>query len=188
MLEWKEAAPQSAGSRSVYAAVPLIRIYESPSGAPLGLARVMQGRSFWPSWWAGLDFDINEGEDEALLFTSRWSWFLTSFWNVLDAEGRRIGKVAPAARQGLRLKRVDPGSEIPFQGGTSGRVLELQGVWTFAPDARGTSRAMATTASGAELGQFEYAGQRTRLTFSKIVEADPFGKMLLVAAALVWRR
>lgn len=115
-----------------------------------------------PHWWPALE--TRESGDEPLLFTLRRAWTLWPAWDVCDAEGERVGRLI-----GERVldrwdhplaRRV---AAAPGRGGAYHDPLNLVLAW-WLDDPAGT-----------------------RLTFRPTAQADPFLKMLLLAAVLLER-
>jgi hypothetical protein len=132
-------------------------ILDATTGALLGCARWQGG-----PWWERLlrpTLAVHEHEDEPLLFTVRRCWSLRPRHEVRDAEGRRVGFL-----QGPRVRNRF-GRELA--------VLRPEGgaAAFCAPD----GRSLARLTEGA-LG--------VQVAFSADTDADPFLKMLLLAAAL----
>lgn len=177
-LEWMVARTHPlSGSR------PAVRIDESTTLACVGVARAPSPGKSW-RWTIGRDLDVHEGEDEALLFSLRWSWFLGSFWLVLDADGQPIGKIRRTRRHGVLFRRLGYGEPAADAAGSVAEIPSESATHNGAA----VTLAVATSSAGQELGRLRCAGLSTWVTFSKELDSDPFAKMLLVAAALLWRR
>jgi hypothetical protein len=132
-------------------------IVDASTGAPLGRARWRGG-----PWWERLlcpTLAVHEHEDEPLLFTVRRCWGLRPRHEVRDAEGRRVGFL-----QGPRVRNRF-GRELAVlrqeEGGAAFRT----------PD----GRSLALLTAGPE---------GVQVAFSTDIDAEPFVKMLLLAAAL----
>lgn len=129
-------------------------IEDPATGVALGSARPTAGPALWLLAWPVLE--VREAEDAPLVFTVRRTWSLLSRYEVRDAEGRPVGSLA-------------------------GRfVMERTGrqFATLGPD--GAFR----TRDGNILARVMYANRGTEISFSEVLAADPYGKMLLLAAVL----
>jgi hypothetical protein len=82
------------------------RVSDGLSGEALGVIRASYQRPLrWFPWWRLLRLKTFETEDAAHLLTVRRSWGWFSFWDVLDAEGERVGSYYPPSlldRDGVR--------------------------------------------------------------------------------------
>lgn len=116
----------------------------------------------WFDWLRGQHMEVLETEDAALLMTLVRSWGLTRFWDIYDAEERRIGTIAPPVlldSEGGRRAYLDRADR------DHGRMLNS------------ASRVLA-----------EYARQgvaATAVRFAPELEPNPFLRMLLLGCVLV---
>jgi hypothetical protein len=138
-------------------------VVEPATGAPLGSARRRRGRGFWGRWFGRPVLEVREHEDEPLLFTVRRCWGWPGGREVRDADGRFVGTLRGWCiwdRFGRPLAgRAAPGGPgYEELGSPEGRVLAIL--------------------------HYEISG--IRLSFTPEVAADPFAKMLVLAAALEW--
>src|SRR5207248_1854099 len=111
---------ESPGLLLEWTAESAISIHEPISQALVGRAHRPVPLRWWRQWGATRDWVVCEGEDEALLFSLQWSWFLRSFALVLDAEGGPVGKIVPAAGRVLRFQRFpvkEHNAPLPESGG-----------------------------------------------------------------------
>ena len=127
-------------------------------GKPVGFAVWV----YRPGWWDrlfGPVLYVHEQEDQPLLFTAHPCWWRWSQREVLDAEGERVGFVRKRhikdRRNVLYALSLSDGAEVVYRC-VNGEILA----------------ATRLTPDGVEL------------SFAKVVEFDPFAKMLLLAAAL----
>jgi hypothetical protein len=137
-------------------------VVDAATGARLGSVRPApaNGRPWWRRL-AGPAVEVREHEDEPLLFTVRRAWALAPRFEVLDADGCWIGTLQGPYledRYGRRLAAVWPG--------------QSPGVWVV----RGSE--------GRELAVLLGRGGGVEVRFTEAVEAEPFAKMMLLAAAL----
>lgn len=141
---------------------PVRAVYAS-SGELLGVAgwRMSEWWS-WLSWLAPPVLAVHENDDAPLLFTVHRRWGLGSYWEVRDADSHLVGLVNGPLLQD-RLGRHLALCERQQTDG-SVRVRDLDG-----------RDLMTLTPRPAEV----------RLTFAPAAEANPFLKMLLLAAALL---
>jgi hypothetical protein len=110
-----------------------------------------------PRWLPGRPvLEVREAGDAPLLFTVRRGWSLAPRHEVRDAEGRLVGTLAGPRVSGR------------------GRPVAVRG-------ADGAYRA----ADGRVLARVALGKGGTEVNFSDAVAADPFAKMLLLAAALL---
>jgi hypothetical protein len=131
-------------------------ILDTATRKPLGYAR--PGRRPW--WGLGpAVLEVHEQEDEPLLFTLRRGWGLTPRHEVRDAEGTPVGLVDGRFLRDGWGRCVAVGEEGP-----GGRAFRDAGGRLLARVAR--------RPDGVEVG------------FTEAVAADPFAKMMLLAAAL----
>ncbi len=129
------------------------------TGEPAGFAR-RQRDAGWLGWlWQGVA--VHEQDDEPLVFTIRRNLALTPAYRVLDANDELVGTV--------RLPWILDRWGFPD--------VEL----TPSPGAGGMFR----SSKGEILAEWGSAGLTVRLTVHEPAQADPFLKMLLLAATLV---
>jgi hypothetical protein len=128
-------------------------------GQPVGLARSTSERSVW--WWPFPQpvLAIHELEDEPLVCTVRPCWGLGAWFRVLDGNDHPVGF--------LLAGRI--------WGALGQRLANRQGDRFLAPDGR-------------ILAEMSRRAGEEQLRFREEVGADPFAKMLLLAAVLVQSR
>ncbi len=127
-------------------------------GQPVGFA-VCVSR---PGWWDrtfGPVLCVHEQEDRPLLFTASPCWWRWSQWEVLDAEGERVGYVRKRS------------------------IRDRDGVLYAYPSSDGDT-IVYRCVNGETLAATRLTREGVELSFAKVVESDPFAKMLLLAAAL----
>jgi hypothetical protein len=116
----------------------------------------------WFDWLHGQRLEVLETDDAALLMTLVRSWGLTRWWDVYDAEERRIGTIAPPVlldSEGGRRAYLDRADRH------NGRLLSPE------------PRILA-----------DYARQSDEailLRFSPDLDANPFLRMLLLGCVLI---
>jgi hypothetical protein len=117
----------------------------------------------WFSWLArpALDIFAREEEDTSLLFTLYCPWFFTRTWEVYDSEEHLVGTL----RNNLVLDRI-------------GRILA-----TVERSADGATLRFLTQLSYEPTAVIR-ADAGFRLTFAPDLTADPFARMMLLAAGL----
>ena len=140
---------------------PRQAIVAPDTGAPLGFAR-------WPGtaapWWpfgGGPVLAVHEHEDEPLLFSVYRCWSLLPRREVCDADGHHVGILA--------------GPQVRDRFGRSLAVLRRE---------RNGRAATFLSPDGRSLGRVTADADGVRVAFGPEVAADPFAKMLLLAAAL----
>jgi hypothetical protein len=134
-------------------------VVDPSTGAPLGFA----GRrpvGLWRQLFAARVLEVHEHEDASLLCIIRESW-LGRVRVVDDADGRRIGVV--------RGRRLEDGY---------GRLVAVRGP-DPAHDGDGFLDPM-----GRPLASLTPSKHGATLAFAEAIAADPFAKMLVLAAAL----
>jgi hypothetical protein len=131
-------------------------IVDGENGAPLGYARwEAEPSPWWRRVFRRRVLAVHEQEDEPLLLTIRQSWSWLPRRHVCDAEGNSVGS--------LYGRVIDDRYGRPLASLENGVFL--------GPDRRLLADLVSTV-----------DGQR--LTFSDDIAAEPFVKMLLLAAAL----
>jgi hypothetical protein len=144
------------------ARVRLIR--DLATGEGLGFAR-WSGGSSSPlfSWLSRQEIEVFENEDASHLLTLVRPWGISRAWDVLDAEGRRIGKVfrnVVLESYGRRLATLQPSARYAVRRFEAARDTDL-----------------AVLEAQAESG--------SALRFSQALQDEPFSKMVLLGAALL---
>jgi hypothetical protein len=133
------------------------RELRASTGEPVGFAR-RQRMGWWP--WSRRILTVHEQDDEPLLFTVRRSLSLTPSFRVFDADDELVGTVA-----------------LPWILDRWGQPeIEL----VTLPEGGGEFR----TGTGEVLAEWAQAGDIVRLGLHEPALADPFLKMLLLAAML----
>jgi hypothetical protein len=140
------------------------------SGRPRVIAGAGDGRPvgfavwvFRPGWWDrtfGPLLCVHEQEDQPLLFTAHTCWWRWSQREIVDAEGERVGYVS---------KRV---------------IRDRRGV-LYANSLPDGDKVVYQCVNGEMLAATRPTQEGLELSFAKVVESDPFAKMLLLAAALL---
>ena len=135
-------------------------VVDAAGGAPLGFARPRPA-GLLARWLAGPVVEVHEHEDNSLLCVIHRGLLRPHWRLVCDAEGRPVGAVRGRRLEGrdgcvVAVRRPDaaPGGDV-FRD-PEGRLLA-----TLLPRQRGAT-----------------------LTFTDAIAADPFAKMLVLAAAL----
>jgi hypothetical protein len=129
-------------------------VVDPSTGAPAGFVRPRPA-GFWERWLAGPVLEVREHEDASLLCVVRCGRFLPRR-QVSDADGRRVGTVC-----GRRL------------GDRRGRVVAVRGPGDVFHDAEGQPLAALRPGKDGLL-----------VAFTQAIAADPFAKMLVLAAAV----
>jgi hypothetical protein len=132
-------------------------IADAESGKPVGFTRLI----YRPGWWDrvfGPVLFVHEREEEPLVFSVRRCVIWTQR-EVRDAEDERIGYLGPGS---IRDRN---------------RLLYAQ----TQADKEGL---VYLCVNGAILAKVRHASAGLELSFTKVIEADPFAKMLVLAAAL----
>jgi hypothetical protein len=135
-------------------------IRDAASGKQVGVARRPAGGGFWSHWLRRTCLAVHESEDEPLLCTVHRQWGFQETWELRDAEGHPVGKLARGVLRG-RLGRVL--SRVDAPEGRTTRYLDRQG------------RTMATLTR---------CGER-RLAFAAESKGDPFTRMLVLGGVLI---
>jgi hypothetical protein len=134
-------------------------VADASTGAPAGFARPRPAR-FWERWFAGAVLEVHEYEDESLLCVIRRGR-LPRRRLVYDADGRWVGAVC-----GRRLED------------RCGCVVAARG-----PDA-GSRGEVFRDPVGRVLATLRSGKDGVTLAFTEAVAAEPFTRMLLLAATL----
>jgi hypothetical protein len=137
------------------------RAIRAPATGQL-LGSVRAPLASWLSWLGRQSQEVLETEDDSLLMTLWRPWGLARTWEVLDAEGRRVGIL-------YRNVLLD---------GSGRRVAVAQ----HHSDQRGRFCDM----HGGEIGTFALQDSGVLLTFSPRLEGNPFTRMILLGAILSW--
>lgn len=137
-------------------------ILDVAAQAPLGFARLQTGAGLpWLGWFSRSIMELRETEDESLLAMLHQSWFTATTWQVSEADGHNVGWIRRMSLQDLYGRRF--ATLLPAQ--------PAQPQQFVAPN-------------GDELGTLQGVAEGTLLTFDLSLENNPFGKMMLLAAAL----
>jgi hypothetical protein len=134
-------------------------VHDAADATPLGLVRWFGSKRSWLSWFPAYRLEFLETEDEALLMSLVRSWGFLRLWDLYDAEENRVGSIYPpvlldAAGQRRGYLRLDNADR--------GEILDV---------------------GGKRLADFE-GTQKLRISFAAGLEANPFLRMLLLAAVL----
>ncbi len=156
-------SPLSTGT-NVSASLPIWAVLEPSSRTLVGLARPgAKTGSFRKRWFSRALLAVYESEDEPLLCTLRHRWSLPSSWELRDADGHTVGKIARRSIQGPMGRNLTVMSSTNAPGT---EFLDLQ------------RRRMATLVQQRD-GRL--------LSFAVECERDPFARMLVLGAALVMK-
>jgi hypothetical protein len=140
-------------------------IWDPDSDAFLGVARGHpKVRRSWLGWLAGQLVQVFETEDASLLMTLYRPWGPSRTWQVRDAEERGVGFLFRTVLWDAHGRRVAtarmPEHDLP------GRFVG---------------------AGGMQLGTIvRRANESLLLTFGAPLDGDPFARMMLVGATLLW--
>jgi hypothetical protein len=141
---------------------PRRRVLDADTVTPLGSVRQGPAAAGWAGWLLPPVLRVHEADDEPLLCTLQRFWYLGTLWEVREADGHLIATV--------RRRRVDD---------RGGRRLAV-------PEAGPDGVVRFRGRSGAVLAEAAVSGGDARLTFAERLAGEPFVKMALLAAALVW--
>ena len=130
-------------------------VVDAATGAALGFARRRPG-SAWGRWLGGATLAVHEQQDDSLLCTIRRGWLRRHCRLVYDAEEQGVGVV-----RGRRLED------------RLGRLVAVCG-----PDA------VFRDPEGRPLASLRPEAAGLAVAFTEAVAADPFARMLVLAAAL----
>jgi hypothetical protein len=130
-----------------------------PSGEPVGFARWQRRGPWWLPWKRRV-LSIHEHDDQPLLFTVRRSLSLTPAFQVHDADDEQVGTLS-----------------FPWLLDRWGRPMAEYATLS-------QSGGVFRTLEGDVLADWMPAGSAVRLGLHQPAWADPFLKMLLLAAAL----
>lgn len=135
-------------------------VADPATGAPLGFARRLPA-GLWERWFGGCVVEVHEQEDASLLCTVRCGWLRPRRRLVYDADEQGVGMVC-----GRRLED------------RRGRVVAVR--WQ---DAGGKGDVYRDSA-GRSLATVRPGKEGLAVTFSEEAGADPFARMLVLAASL----
>lgn len=135
-------------------------VVDPATGAPVGFARRPPAGA-WQRWFGGGVLEVHEQEDASLLCTIRGRWLRPHCRLVCDADGRGVGEV-----RGRRLED------------RHGRLVAVR--W---PDAGGRGDVFRDPA-GSPLATARPGKDGLAVAFTEAAAADPFTKMLVLAAVL----
>jgi hypothetical protein len=170
---WAAAGDHHADCRPARAAraaaVWTRAILAAETGERLGHARWRPSRlPGWLYWFARPVLEVYETEDAALLCTAHQLWGLNPSWRVRDAEGNPVGTIWALDSQ------------------FSGCLLADQWGHCFAriqPSPNGTLGEFIAPA-GHAVGTLQRGPEGNLLTFAPMLDANPFAKMIVLAAGL----
>jgi hypothetical protein len=140
---------------------PRRAVLAADTGAALGSVRRAPAAAGWAGWLLPPVLRVHEADDEPLLCTLQRFWYLGTLWEVREADGHLVATV--------RRRRVDD---------RWGRRLAV-------PEA-GPEGVRFRARSGTVLAEAALANGEARLTFAAALAGEPFVKMALLGAALVW--
>lgn len=139
------------------------RIADATTSSPLGQVRWLgRPQPSWFDWLRTQRMEVLETDDAALLMTLVRSWGVSRFWDLFDAEERRVGSIALPVlldSEGGRRAYLDRADR------DHGRLVNPR------------SRVLA-----------EYARQTDAamlIRFAPDLEANPFLRMLLLGCVLI---
>jgi hypothetical protein len=132
--------------------------------------------------------EVSEGEDRSLVFALRRHWLWPSWWTLDDAEGSQVGTLSAGRRRPPHFDRSTSTilPVLPDRG--LGQLREQPAETVPAVDGGYSLDGQMLSAGGKELARLQYGPTRTMLQYSQALEGDPFTRMLVLAAALLWRR
>lgn len=162
LQSWTPLPSAPRGGALPPSAEPVLgRLIVNPAdGATVGSVRQRPIVSSWKFWRPQSGFDVFEMDDHPLLFSVQRIWSLGRFCDVRDAEGHLVG----------RFDR--------------GRVQDAYG-WGWAAVERDRSQRMLGFRDRAhELAALTAAAGGDILVFRAALGANPFSRMLVLAAAL----
>jgi hypothetical protein len=134
----------------------------------------------WP-WFpqVGLpSLRVCEGEDDSLVFTLERLWPVP-LWIVRDADGKRVGHLhwVPAMR--LRFRAASGRTATAVRG------TAIESTSAVDSSTRNGLRHRFANRDGQDWGNLRRCDDGWRLEFGAELQDEPFGKMLVLAAALV---
>jgi hypothetical protein len=136
-------------------------ILEPSSGSLVGLVRTARtSEGIWARWFGRGCLAIFESGDEPLLCTIQRRWGLSSAWDLRDADGHAVGRIARGALQG-------PLGRFWITVNQANSVTEFR-------DRDGQLLASVDRQRGERL-----------LSFAHQIKGDPFARMLILGSALV---
>lgn len=140
---------------------PIWAILESSSCAVVGLARTETApNGAWLRWFSRRGLAVFESGDEPLVCTVRRRWSLSSCWDLRDADGHVVGRIAPGIVEGA-----------------------LGRFWITVNQANGVTE--FRDRDGQVLAAITRQGDDRLLTFAGQPRDDPFARMLVLGAVLV---
>jgi hypothetical protein len=143
--------------------------FHAVSGQAVGFASSGRRRSFLRWWsWGRLLWGVHETQDRPLVFTVRRCWGIRPWYEIRDAETRRVGLLLGRLAWDRLGRRVALRVTLVEQG-TAGRIERF-----LQPD-------------GTPIAELEWSGAEGRLGFLLPGSENPFTRMLLLAAALLSR-
>jgi hypothetical protein len=136
-------------------------ILEPSSGSLVGLARPGKtSEGIWARWFGRGCLAIFESGDEPLLCSIQRRWSLSSTWDLRDADGHAVGRIARGTLQG-------PLGRFWIAVNQVNAVTEFR-------DREGQMLASVDRQRGERL-----------LSFTRHLKGDPFARMLILGSALV---
>jgi hypothetical protein len=141
----------------------------------------------WLRWLLRPLLAVYETEDESLLLLVRRVWALACRWQVSDANAQVVGTIWPRTLLWPRSPAIPP-----RQGGARpSRNTEVlvedrwERFFALTTPTPTDSSSHFLGPDGSELGSLRGSAAGSLLTFGPQVEANPFTRMLLLAAVLV---
>lgn len=164
MLEWPRLLIRAPADESAARADGWM-ILDPITDTRLGFAGWRQRRG-WP---ARPVLEVYETDDASLLLTMRREGVFGARWRVRDADGRSVGVIMPAA------SRQRSGDVLISRFG-------LAFAWIAGAAAQTARR--VTDVDGMEIGSLSRSDAGLEVEFAERFGADPFARMVLLAAAL----
>jgi hypothetical protein len=144
-------------------------ILAAETGARLGHACRRPSRlPGWLAWFALPVLEVYETEDASLLCTAYRLWGFSPAWSVCDAEGHQVGTIWGSGDRPTGCLLADRWG---------------QGFARLEPSLNATL-AQFIALAGHELGTLQRGPEGDRLTFAPVLDANPFARMIVLAAGL----
>jgi hypothetical protein len=161
------------GTLPISAHAASVAILDPIAGQVLGEVLPARKRP-WLRWFLPPTWTVCENEDRSLVFTLSRTW-LGAEWTIIDSEPRHVGTVLnmPGRSPSLALYIAD----------RRGSLLAREDTGCLARFEESTAKFVSPT--GIELAALEFRDGERELSFAETTESNPFGRMLLLAAALV---
>jgi hypothetical protein len=139
----------------------------------------------WLRWLTRPVLEVYETEDESLVFAVHFTWKWAGRWTVEDADGHYVGLLWRFRAGWLRRRGFEsPGRRLRGDGMLIEEKLGRLSAVLVPPAGGNPGRFL--DAGGEALADFHREQGGVRLTFADLLDGDPFARMLLLAALLVW--